>query len=258
MRGYDALEPFGYAQLLRFLDRDLVDVPWVALDFSTLALEPGTTARSLFDLLGFRYVLTTEPAPAGFIERWRRGALVLFENPTAFKRAFTLQRFMSIADMQARHEDPCVAAAWDEPGEGVFEGAAHVVAFTHERGTMCASVDSEQGTILVVTENAAGFRATVDGADAPVRRTHGCFLSVKLPAGRHEVLFRYLPDSVVRGAWAGGIGSLLMLALALLTLRRTPWRTRRADSRRHGKNAQGLPRLPTNRHEDPGAPGASG
>jgi hypothetical protein len=222
MRGYDALEPLGYAQLLRFLNRDLVDVPWFELDFSTLALEPGTTGRSLFDLLGFRYVLSEEKAPAGFIERWRSGALVLYENPTAFERAFTLQRFMGVAEMQARHEDPCAAAVWDEPGEGSFDGEARVVSFRRERGTMRATVESDHGTVLVVTENAASFRATVDGRDEPIRRTHGCFLSVKLPAGRHEVLFRYLPDSVVRGLIGGGIGVLLMSILALLTLRSSP------------------------------------
>jgi hypothetical protein len=222
MRGYDALEPLRYAQLLRFLNRGQVDVPWFELDFSTLELEPGTTARALFDLLGFRYVLSEEPAPAGFIERWRRGGLVLYENPTALPRAFTRQRFMSVAEMQRRAEDPCAAAAWEEPGEGSFAGAARVVAFERERGTLRATVESEQGTVLIVTENSAGFRATIDGVEEPVRTTHGCFLSVKVPAGRHEVVFRYRPDAVVRGLLAGGIGLLLMLALALLNLRRAP------------------------------------
>jgi membrane protein YfhO len=222
MRGYDALEPFRYAQYLRLLNRGQVDVPWFKLDFSTLELEPNTTGRALFDLAGFRYVLSEEPAPAGFIERWRRGELVLYENPTAFHRAFTRQRFMSVADMQARHEDPCAAAAWEEPGEGSFAGSAKVVAFTHERGTLRATVESEQGTILIVTENAAGFRATIDGVEEPVRTTHGCFLSVKVPAGHHEVVFRYWPEAVVRGLLAGGIGLLLMSALSVLTLRRGP------------------------------------
>lgn len=222
MRGYDALEPLRYAQLLRFLNRGQVDVPWFELDFSTLQLEPATTSRALFDLLGFRYVLSEEPAPAGFIERWRRGGLVLYENPSALPRAFTRQRFMSVADMLARHEDPCAAAAFEEPGEGSFAGTARVAAFERERGTLRATVESEQGTVLIVTENSAGFRATIDGAEEPVRTTHGCFLSVKVPAGRHEVVFRYRPAAVVHGLIAGGIGVLLMLALTLLNLRRAP------------------------------------
>jgi uncharacterized membrane protein YfhO len=127
-----------------------------------------------------------------------------------------------VADMQARHEDPCAAAAWEEPGEGSFAGSAKVVAFTHERGTLRATVESEQGTILIVTENAAGFRASIDGVEEPVRTTHGCFLSVKVPAGHHEVVFRYWPEAVVRGLLAGGIGLLLMSALSVLTLRRGP------------------------------------
>src|SRR5262249_30424182 len=118
MRGYDALEPVGYGALLRYLNRGFAAVPWVALDFPTLALEPGTTGRALFDFLGVRWALSTEPPPAGFEERWRHGDLALYENRDALPRAFTRQRWMTAADMEARRVDPRTAAAWDEPGEG--------------------------------------------------------------------------------------------------------------------------------------------
>ena len=75
MRGYDALEPADYVKLLRFLNRDFADVPWVELDFSTLALEPGTISRALFDFMGVRWALSTEPPPGGFEERWRHSEL---------------------------------------------------------------------------------------------------------------------------------------------------------------------------------------
>jgi len=216
MRGYDALEPVGYATMLRFLNRDFADVPWVDLDFSTLALEPGTSSRALFDFLGVRWALSKEKPPAGFDERWRRGDLALYENRDALPRAFTLQRWMNAADMNTRGVDPRTAAAWDEPGEGSCPGAGRVVTFRHARGAMAATVESDAGTVLVVTENAAGFHAMIDGTDAPIRRTHGCFLSVVVPAGRHEVAFDYRPGSVARGAQAGAAGGGLVLVLFVL------------------------------------------
>jgi hypothetical protein len=219
MRGYDALEPAAYVTLLRFLNRDFADVPWVELDFSTLALEPGTTSRALFDFMGVRWALSTEKAPGDFEERWRHGELALYENRGALPRAFTLQRWMNAADMNARRVDPRTAAAFDEAGEGSHPGSGRVVAFRHGRGNMEAQVESDAGTVLVVTENAAGFRARIDGADATIRRTHGCFLSVAVPAGRHTVELDYRPDSVARGLRAGGVGAGVVLVLFALAIR---------------------------------------
>jgi len=219
MRGYDALEPAAYVTLLRFLNRDFADVPWVELDFSTLALEPGTISRALFDFMGVRWALSTEKAPGGFEERWRHGGLALYENRGALPRAFTLQRWMNAADMNARRVDPRTAAAFDEAGEGTHPGAGRVVAFRHGRRNMEAQVESDAGTVLVVTENAAGFRARIDGADATIRRTHGCFLSVAVPAGRHTVELVYRPDSVARGLRAGGVGAGVVLVLFALAIR---------------------------------------
>jgi hypothetical protein len=149
----------------------------------------------------------------------RDGDLALYENRGALPRAFTLQRWMNAVDMNARRVDPRTAAAFDEAGEGTHPGAGRVVAFRHGRGNMEAEVESDAGTVLVVTENAAGFRARIDGADATIRRTHGCFLSVAVPAGRHTVELDYRPDSVARGLRAGGVGAGVVLVLFALAIR---------------------------------------
>ena len=84
-----------------------------------------------------------------------------------------------------------------------------------------ATVESAAGTILVASENVPGWRATIDGAEAEVRRTHGTFLSVVVPsAGRHEIELEYRPRSVVAGAGISAIGSIVLLALGVWSLRR--------------------------------------
>ncbi len=223
LRGYDALEPLAYVQDVQGqLYRGGVEVPWFEIDFSTLDLARPLAAQ-LLDVLNVRYLLSEEsPDPAcGFTEVWRRGALKLFENPDALPRAFAVQRGLRWRDPFPADLRSC--AVWLAGDELEFAGAGRVVAFDHARGRIRATVESDAGTILVVSENAAGWRATIDGADAPIRTTHGSFLSVVLPdGGRHEVELRYRPRSVELGARISGGGALLLLALAVAARLRRP------------------------------------
>jgi hypothetical protein len=86
------------------------------------------------------------------------------------------------------------------------------------------------GVLVALEAFDAGWRATVDGAAAPVLRANGLFRAVRLPEGRHRVRFVYRPRSAAAGAALGVLG--LAFAGAALGLRaRTAWRARRARLR---------------------------
>jgi uncharacterized membrane protein YfhO len=56
-----------------------------------------------------------------------------------------------------------------------------------------------------------GWRAEVDGQRAPLLRADYAFMAVPVPAGRHEVVLRYRPATLVPGlacvlAVLGGAG----------------------------------------------------
>ena len=76
---------------------------------------------------------------------------------------------------------------------------------------------------FLVTSDAdyPGWRATVDGAPAPIFRTDYALRGVKVPAGRHVVRFEFSPQSFYYGAAISAF-SLLVLAgfLAFPALRR--------------------------------------
>ena len=64
--------------------------------------------------------------------------------------------------------------------------------------------------LLVVSEiYHPNWRATVDGEPAPVYRVDVAMRGVEVPAGRHEVRFRYEAGAVGTGLW---IGLLALLA----------------------------------------------
>ena len=79
--------------------------------------------------------------------------------------------------------------------------------------------ESDQPSLLVVSEPAAGWRCEVDGRPQPVLRANHGMRAVALDAGRHRVTFSYRPRSLTIGAGCSAatlaalLGGLLFLRL---------------------------------------------
>ena len=87
----------------------------------------------------------------------------------------------------------------------------------HERD----AVELDGPGLLVLREShARGWRAQVDGRDAPVLRANGRHRAVPLPAGRHEVALDYHPPMLEAGLGLSGLGLLGLLGLLAQALRR--------------------------------------
>ena len=75
--------------------------------------------------------------------------------------------------------------------------------------------------ILVLSEGwYPGWRATVDGKDAPLYRAQVTLRGVAVPAGEHEVVFRFQPRSLRVGGLITG-ASLLALAAGVVFIRKS-------------------------------------
>jgi hypothetical protein len=104
------------------------------------------------------------------------------------------------------------AAALDEPLElpKSAPGSAHAVA--DRPGHLVVECRAPAQQLLVTTESFHdGWRATIDGRDAPVVRVNGDFLGCVVDAGKHAVELQFRPRSLLVGEWlsAGGLGLLL-------------------------------------------------
>ena len=66
-------------------------------------------------------------------------------------------------------------------------------------------VDSARKQFLVVSDSFyPGWEATVDGEPVKIYRANQAFRAIVMPAGKHEVEFRYRPKSFRYGAWISG------------------------------------------------------
>jgi hypothetical protein len=80
--------------------------------------------------------------------------------------------------------------------------------------------------LLVLAESYhEGWRATVDGRDAPVLRVNGDFMGVALDAGAHRVAFSFAPRSFAVGRAISLAGLAVVLALALYATALSGWRS---------------------------------
>lgn len=75
-------------------------------------------------------------------------------------------------------------------------------------------VETDGPSVLVLTDRYyPGWHATVDGSERPILRANGYFRAVAVPAGSHEVVFRFAPSSVRYGAWISAAALVLWAGL---------------------------------------------
>ena len=163
----------------------------------------------------------------------------IYRNPSALPRAFLVDRQQvvdggdaaltrvlsagfparSVAVTEARISGVPTSA---RAGAG-SPGEARIAEYESEK----VVVDSRasRSALLVLTDNwFPGWKASVDGEDAPVERVDYLLRGVRVPAGAHRVEFRYEPASW-RASW---IVSALALA-TILAVAAIGWRARREE-----------------------------
>ena len=167
-----------------------------------------------------------EPEPAVL------GDLYAYRNRSALPRARllqawrpqgeeTLESFLGL--VQAGRLDPAATVTLDAapspaPAAG---GAAGTVRWTHEGlDEVVLAAETPAPAILVLADMAMpGWSVEVDGAPAALLRADHVLRAVALPAGAHEVRFRYQDPSLRRAlliSAAGLLGVLVLLALGRL------------------------------------------
>ena len=178
------------------------DTPWTP-DFSA----------PLFDLIGVRWVLAPTAFPGSHaydaeLQVMQRDSLLpRVMNPTTVHRhdedlppaaAFNQTDFNSTVWLPSDARAECVDAA---------AGTLRVGEPVYRSSRMSVQVDAAAPAWLVVNEvSAPGWQATVDGVESTLLRANGLFRAVCVPAGRHEVAFRFSPLQLWRAGLAQRLG----------------------------------------------------
>jgi hypothetical protein len=247
VRGFDPLDYLRYKEYLQFIGG--ADVPIRPFEHPLAFPIMGDLEirnKPLLDLLGVRYLLRPEDVPGTTAETgadWspvardesplafdccsRAGGrqplppYTVYENATVFPRAFVVHR---ARPMPPRDEALAALTAadlrtevlledYDETAEGstpTETRSARISDYRPNRVTVDVG-DGPAGWLVLADVWYPGWRCRIDGAEVPVRRADFLFRAVPVPAGRHDVVFTFAPESY-------RIGRLISLTtLGLLT-----------------------------------------
>lgn len=217
--GYDALNVRHYLEVLGALDSSLIDISNAALRrrVGPISAEAALDSRVL-DLLNVRYVLSLTRGDN------QRPRVVVRENQDALPRAFLVEaaRFlptygevlarMKTADFDPRGEVLLVGEGAVDPGSGGEPGAAEIVKY--DAGDIEIRAEAAAGCYLMVSEvYYPGWRAQVDGKEAPVLRADYAFRAVRLEPGRHLVRMTYRPPLFTVGLVFSTAGLALLAVM---------------------------------------------
>jgi hypothetical protein len=248
---YESITLRRQAQYLTYLlegrvapaNRKLIFAGMVTSGLATAPLDRLPAQRRLLDLAGVRVVLMgigmpSVPAVRTLIDDGLRelpsprGDLLLYENPRALPRAYVTYRVEPAPEPDAllgRLSTP----EFDPMATSYVEGglvlpasaappsghAARIVRDDPEIVEIDAALTAP-GLVVLADSFYPGWRATVDGAPAPIVPTNHLFRGVPAAAGVHRIRFEYRPTSVAIGAAASLLGLVVLGGLVVASARR--------------------------------------
>jgi hypothetical protein len=190
---------------------------------------PGAHARPNFlAAANIRYIVATVLLP-GLQEAYRGRTGVVYEVPQALPRAYLVHHVVvapepdgALSALAAPDFDasrtaivyrPLEAPLTGAPAPGATEAAdAQVVASEPDR--VIVRTRTTAPALLVLADNYyPGWKATVGDQPATVHRVNHTFRGVEVPAGDHEVVFRFRPAPFYAGAWISLLSTLALVGL---------------------------------------------
>lgn len=242
VRGYDSIIPAQYARYMGLIQSqgDLL--------YNRIApiYAPGYEAldSALLDLLGARYILTTQDIPNDGYRLVYDGDLRVYENLDALPRAFTVPVAQQVTvdemDYALRSLNPrCRVILADDGGGHAIGGpagprdetcevqAAPVIRYTANEVIVRASLP-EPGWLVLADSYFPGWKAyrrpppadavpgageEADETELTIHLANGNFRAVYLEAGDWEVRFVYTPMSVKLGLYGSFLAAVMTLFL---------------------------------------------
>jgi len=258
IRGYDSIIPRQYVEYMSLL------APQTDLLYNRVApiYTPYASALDspLLDLLGVRYVVTTQRVEASDYTLVYDDEVRIYRNEGAMPRSFWLGCTQVVPEGEGfealRIYDPrytVVVEAGNLPGELPAPGAsgctpipAEIIRYGQNEVEVAVQAD-QSGWLVLADSHFPGWKAYLRPAGAgedqerevTIHRVDGNFRGVILPPGEHVVRFRYTPMSLKLGLFASFVAWVSVFLIAATWVWGRLYRETEEDSvvRRVAKNS---------------------
>lgn len=230
IQAYNSLLPGRFGKFVRALEEEKVVCG--AEQHQNLFMLSRFPDNGMSQLLNVKYV-ATPPGASLLTDKHLRlvfdGEVRLYENLRFLPRAFFVQRASwfdedeAILDqLQHADFDPRSLVILKGQGDAHYGRLASLngspygeVAIVGYRPTeIRLSVDApSDGWVVLLDTYFPGWQASVDGRPVQVQQADFAFRAVEVPAGRHQIEFRYRPLSFQVGAFLSGGAALACLII---------------------------------------------
>jgi len=232
-QGYNPTHLRYYNEYVDMMNGSIQDYHW--LD----AFPKALSGSQLFDMLNVRFVVVDLAIPparedvqaiaAERVEVFRNARVVVYENPSAFPRAWIVHDVRpnndgdGLALLANRSVDGHLTAFVDgrippfAPSGRVSDESVTVTHAGADRVAVQATANAA-GLVVFSETYEEGWRAYVDGNSVDILRTNHALRGVPVPAGTHTIEMRYEPTSLVIGLWTSGVSSVAVLIVFGMTM----------------------------------------
>jgi len=216
----------GYHPAKIKIYQDLID------DRGPVGVRRSVIRGHLLDILNAKYVITDsgrtgpavlQAAPGRYEVAHRSAREMVLRNKSALPRLWFVDRTRVVAD-EKQHLAAVADPAWNpreeallfedpgpiDPGTG---GSATIESYAPRE--IHAAVTSPGNSLLMMSEvyYEPGWKATLDGEPAAIRRADYALRAIRVPKGSHELVLRFDPDSFRIGA-ALSVAAYLAILIA--------------------------------------------
>ncbi len=199
----------------------------------------GLPNQNALDMMNVRYIIAQSPIPGTQVV-YQGDLFMVLENTDALPRAMLIGEAEVITEakdtwsrLQNDSFDPHATVLLAEPLDADIApvDSSSVASVSMERygpREMAFAVETDQPRLLLISEvyYPAGWRATIDGVEAPIRRANYLLRAIHVPAGVHEVVLRFDPASYTVGKRISLV-SMLLVYLSIAGLAGMTWYRRR-------------------------------
>jgi Bacterial membrane protein YfhO len=177
-----------------------------------------------------RYIVSMAPLAHPGLREVHRGSALVYENTAALPRAYLVPAVQKLPEGEIL---PALTTGGWNPAQTAFvpadapvnvaagplTGDARVTRYEEDRVEVRTT--ASRPALMVLADNYyAGWRATIDGREAPIVRTNHTLRGVVVPQGTHTVEFTFHPADLYTGFYLYLAGWAVLVALAVLALLR--------------------------------------
>jgi hypothetical protein len=179
----------------------------------------------ILDLLNVRLLLSMTPVPENpkFVKAADLPGRVAYENSSPLPRFFLVSNVTRAEDMAdavrklgSPEFDPAKSAVVEQGTAAHYPEAtsAEVRIAEYSPSEVKLRVETSAPRYLVTSEvNYPGWLAFLDGQEQPILMTNAAFRGLAVPAGNHEIVFRFRPVILL---WSAGVSAIAFLVLSWL------------------------------------------